>query len=110
VCERIRFENGTVAIVCGSRGSATRFCHCGRAGKLLCDWKTPHRRSGACDRPLCSVHAKEVASGKHLCPEHQSAFDAWKRRNGLTDAAALHYKLQGSAAPVQQSLFDEVRA
>ncbi len=22
-----------------------------------------------------------------MCPEHQIAFDAWKRRNGLTDAA-----------------------
>jgi hypothetical protein len=107
VCERVKFEHGVVAIVCGVRGSASRYCQCGRAGKLLCDWKAPHRRSGTCDRPLCTLHATEVAPGKHLCPEHRTAFEAWKRRNGLTDAAALERKLLGAAAPEQATLFAE---
>jgi hypothetical protein len=79
-CEHIKIpgHKGEI-IVCGIR-SRKHFCACGRACEFECDWKTPIRKSGTCDRALCSHHAKEVAPGKHLCPEHQKAYEAWQRR------------------------------
>ena len=58
-----------------------KFCACGRAAQFLCDWKVPSRKSGTCDAPICTYHAKQVAPGKHLCPLHQKHYDDWKKRN-----------------------------
>ncbi len=93
MCERIRFENGQVAILCGVR-SRQRYCAtCGRPAMALCDWKVAANKSGTCDAPCCAQHSKQVASGKHLCPDHQVKYDEWKRqhpspqRNLFEDAA-----------------------
>jgi hypothetical protein len=78
MCEHIKMPNGDVAIICGLR-STRRYCSkCGRPAALLCDWKVASKRSGTCDRALCAQHAEEVAPGKHLCPEHQQAWELWK--------------------------------
>jgi hypothetical protein len=80
MCREIRLANGVV-VICGEAKS--RYCACGRAAVALCDWKIAVRKSGTCDKPICADHAKCVAPGKHLCPEHQRHYDSWKRRRGV---------------------------
>lgn len=77
MCEHLKVD-GHEFIVCG--GPKPKFCACGRREEFQCDWKVPGKKSGTCDRSLCAVHAQEVAPGKHLCPEHQKAYEAWQRR------------------------------
>lgn len=82
MCEHINI-GGHGVILCG--GPKPKFCACGRREEFQCDWKVIRgRKAGTCDRSLCALHAKEVAPNKHLCPEHQRAYEAWKR----TPAAA----------------------
>jgi hypothetical protein len=81
MCESLKIPGREgVVIVCGTR-SKPRFCVCGRAGEFLCDWKLKEKRK-TCDRPICAQHALEVAPGKHLCREHQRAYQEWKKRFG----------------------------
>lgn len=80
MCQRIDLGNGQVAIVCGPRQRA-KFCSCGREATLLCDWKVKGKRSGTCDQPVCSQHALQVGPDKHLCQQHQKAYEEWKRRH-----------------------------
>jgi hypothetical protein len=86
-------------IICGGRHT-TKFCLCGRQGTFLCDWKIGENKSGVstCDKPICAKHAKEVVSGKHLCPFHQHQYESWKRRNPG--------KVVAVESGVQQSLFE----
>lgn len=53
-------------------------CACGRPADLLCDWKVPSRKSGTCDKPICSRCTTAPAPEKDLCPEHAEAFKRWK--------------------------------
>jgi hypothetical protein len=89
MCEELEIDGDRI-VVCGLR-AFKKFCECGRPAEALCDWKVAARKSGTCDRPICSRHAKQVAPGKHLCPEHQGEYDDWKARN----------------PPAQGSLFQE---
>jgi hypothetical protein len=73
-------HDGQRFIICG-RSAPVKFCFCGRPAEALCDWKVRDRKSGSCDAPLCSQHAKCVGGRKHLCPEHDRAYDEWKRRH-----------------------------
>jgi hypothetical protein len=93
MCEHVVMPNGDRGLICGVRGggSPALHCFCGRAAEALCDWKVPAKKSGTCDSPICGLHSKQVARGKHLCPEHQRSFEDWKRRN----------------PPAQGSLFQE---
>jgi hypothetical protein len=88
MCEHIQLPGGGF-VICGGRHKP-KYCACGRAADFLCDWKVSARNSGTCDRPICKQHAQQVAPGKHLCPEHQRAFEAWKVKH----------------PPAQQSLFE----
>lgn len=85
MCDEIHIPNQQGStdrfIVCGVRRSK-QFCFvCGREAVALCDWKVKERKSGTCDAPVCDRHAKNVARGKHLCPTHQEAYQAWQRRH-----------------------------
>ncbi len=81
MCEHVKVAKDHHLIVCGLR-TFKKFCQCGREAVALCDWKVTARKTGTCDRPVCSSHAKAVAGGrKHLCPEHQVRYDEWKRRH-----------------------------
>jgi len=99
MCDRIPTPDGGVMIVCGLRSAAKKCVHCWRTGQFLCDWKVRGWGSGTCDRAMCSTHAREVAPGKHLCGEHQLAWDDWQRLHG-PDAAARLVRRQ----PEQMSL------
>jgi hypothetical protein len=84
MCEHINI-NGQDVIVCGVRVTA-KYCECGHRGIFLCDWKIRRgEKLSTCDKPICARHAKEVAPGKHLCPEHQLEYDGWKKRHPEAD-------------------------
>ncbi len=83
-CSHVRIGDGMTAIVCGGRRVPT--CKskrgdgstCGAAGEFQCDWKITKTRT--CDRYICKAHAKQVDTNKHLCPDHQLAYDLWISR------------------------------
>ncbi|WP_016745576.1 hypothetical protein [Rhizorhabdus wittichii] len=75
-CEHVTLPGGGRAIVCSSRRRAR--CACGRPAPLLCDWKVPGKRSGACDKPICAGCSTKPAPDKDLCPEHAQAYQQWK--------------------------------
>lgn len=85
-CHHMKFADGTTAIICTREGR--KYCSCGRAADLLCDWKVKTRKSGTCDAPICRKCALEVGPDKHLCREHQKAWSDWckRRREGLPEA------------------------
>lgn len=76
-CIRMRMPDGNVAIVkVGNGKNHPKPCAwCGFLATLQCDWKMSDGTT--CDRHLCEAHGKEVGPEKHLCPEHQAAFDRW---------------------------------
>jgi len=100
MCERMKFEDGSVAFLCGVRPRPHTFCRCGRQADFLCDWKVPERKSGTCDAPICQTHAREVAPEKHLCVFHSHAFDLWRRKHPDFDLR------KGE----QIKLFDQIKA
>lgn len=62
------------AIVC-TRARLHKCAACDQVAQYQCDWKLGAGKT--CDRHLCDRHALEVAPDKHLCPEHQRAYDRW---------------------------------
>jgi len=97
MCDEIKLSDGSSLLICGLR-AFRKFCACGRQATLLCDWKVAAHKSGTCDRPICSHHAKQVAPGKHLCPLHQKQYDDWKARHpGQTIEAREQLALFGEA-------------
>lgn len=81
-CTRVTLPDGTAAIVCGPRVRKAR-CACGSTADLLCDWKVPTRRSGTCDKPVCSRCSVSPAPGKDLCPAHAAAWRAWPKKSEI---------------------------
>ena len=77
-CHHIDLGNGTGAIVCTGRARIRR-CACGRPADRLCDWKVPTKKSGTCDKPVCSQCSTSPAPEKDLCATHAEAFEHWKR-------------------------------
>ena len=76
-CDPVVLHGGARAIVC-SRGRRYKCFACHAGAGYQCDWKIGGGRR--CDRFICPTHALEVAPGKHLCPEHDQAYAAWKAR------------------------------
>jgi hypothetical protein len=105
MCLHMKFPDGSSAIICGTR-ERRKFCACGRAADALCDWKMPEKKSGTCDKPICKQHALQVAPDCDLCPEHQRAFEAWKRRHPGVDVNDLRRKTLGPEPAKQQDLFE----
>lgn len=77
VCQTVSMPDGGKAIVC----SSGRRCACGRRAPLLCDWKVPTRKSGTCDKPICSRCSTTAAPDKDLCPTHALAYADWKAKH-----------------------------
>lgn len=56
----------------------TEWCAC--PAEFQCDWKMAG--GGTCSKHLCKPHAMTVADGKHLCPDHQAAYNEWLAKRG----------------------------
>lgn len=80
-CYQFKTADGIRGFVCtGRRPGVPRCEHCKRGrGVYQCDWKMGGGKT--CDKFICSDHALEVAPDKHLCPEHQRAYEDWKREH-----------------------------
>jgi len=82
-CRTIVFD-GRPMIVCSRvRARPTKTCSCGQPSEFLCDWKIGKHANGRakrCSRAVCRDHALEIAADKHLCGEHQEAYQRWLRR------------------------------
>lgn len=71
-CEPFELPHGT-AIVCNrGRRRLAKCSICGKpcSGEYLCDYPTPDRKSGTCDRPLCSSCRVSVRREVDVCPDH----------------------------------------
>lgn len=53
--------------------NTTEWCAC--MADFQCDWKIDSYHT--CDKHICKAHALPVGNEKHLCPEHQIAYNAW---------------------------------
>jgi hypothetical protein len=102
MCLKMQTPDGDEVLVCGGH-ARTRYCKCGRAADLLCDWKVAGKKSGTCDEPVCKRCAVEVAPNKHLCKAHQAAWESWKHRHGPEEVERVISPQK--ALETQQSLF-----
>jgi hypothetical protein len=66
-CTPFTLPGGASGILCTRRPRIR--CACGGTASLQCDALST-RRSGTCDRHLCSRCAPEVGPDRHLCPTH----------------------------------------
>lgn len=70
ICEHVQMPGGGFAIVC-HRGSRRRCSVCKNAwADLSCDFPTPTRKSGTCDKPLCTACAVKMGEDLDFCPSH----------------------------------------
>lgn len=73
-CEHVTLKDGTRAIVCTGRRGRRRCSACRNAwASLECDFPTPSRKTGTCDKPLCSDCAVSVGPNLDHCPTHLKA-------------------------------------
>lgn len=75
-CHLVEMPGGGFGFVC-TRVPGRR-CSCGRKATQLCDWKVSGKKSGTCDRPVCTACSTKPTPDKDLCPEHATAWAAWK--------------------------------
>lgn len=66
------------------------FCSCGRVKVAECCWRIRREAENfvTCQRPICAKHAKEVAPGKFLCPEHETQYDKWRSKHPSASAGS----------------------
>lgn len=73
-CEVVKLPDGGVAILCSRGRRGVKRCAvagCGRDAPYLCDFPLTGPKAGqTCDRPLCSVHARQVGPDRHYCYAH----------------------------------------
>jgi hypothetical protein len=60
-------------IICGLP-KPKKCCKCRGPADREYDWKVPGRKSGTCDRPVCSKCSVSPAPEKDLCPDHAAAW------------------------------------
>jgi len=69
ICEKIKFSNGAVAVICRGRRVAMHKCHYCRAPAVcLCDHKLPNGKD--CDLPCCAEHAMKQGGAIDYCLLH----------------------------------------
>lgn len=79
-CYTLHDKNGkAVGHLCGELGPHCACC--GGVSGYLCDY--PVGEDKTCDRPLCNVHAAEVAPELHYCPGHLQEWQAFMESGGV---------------------------
>lgn len=70
-CESVTLANGTRAIICRSRPRRRKCSCCGtRWAERECDYPDLKRKSGTCDKPLCTKCAVKGGDNIDYCPHH----------------------------------------
>lgn len=70
-CQHVTLKDGTPAIACTGRRGRKRCSACKRTWATLeCDFPTPARKSGTCDKPLCQKCAVSKGDNLDFCPHH----------------------------------------
>lgn len=74
MCEPLRFQDGTVAIICGGRrGRRSPPCaYCGKPSAFECDGPSSSRKSGTCDVKLCGSCRVHVPPDLDFCRAHRA--------------------------------------
>ena len=68
-CKKFTMPDGTTGFSCTRGNERCDVCRT-RPGTLLCDGPAPPGSGRAtCDRRLCAICARHVASDRDLCPE-----------------------------------------
>ena len=73
-CQSVKFPNGMTAILC-TPPQRRRRCSNGQCvawAERECDYPAPHRKTGTCDKPLCTKCAVRIAENVDHCPSHPS--------------------------------------
>ncbi len=65
--------------VCGNLGP--HCAECADVGDHLCDYPVGKKRT--CDRPLCELHANEIAPNLHYCAAHLGMWNAYRQSCGV---------------------------
>ncbi len=90
MCERLRFPDGSMAIVCGARRGRRPPCvHCGQTSAYECDGPPRNSKRKTCDRPLCRQCRIHVPPNQDFCKDH---------RIQAKDAAAQLRLFEGAAS------------
>lgn len=71
--------DGSRMFLCGNLGP--HCAECADVGENLCDY--PVGRKKTCDRPLCDLHATEVAPNLHYCGAHLGMWQAYRDSGGV---------------------------
>lgn len=70
-CIPFQTPDGARGILCTGRRGRRRCSACKNAwASLECDYPAPNRKSGTCDKPLCTGCAVHVGQDLDHCPNH----------------------------------------
>jgi len=76
-CIPFQTKDGLRGFARVSRPRRRKCSCCGTAWSTLeCDYPTPSRKSGTCDKPLCGKCAVSVGPNLDYCPDHPAAAGA----------------------------------
>lgn len=97
-CAYITLPDGTRAIVCGLR--VKKCCKCKRRADRECDWKVPGKKSGTCDKPVCSSCSVSPDPEKDLCPTHAAMWAADPRNPANAQPVNNSWPWDANGSPI----------
>lgn len=85
-CERVRFGDGIVGILCSRGHRPRRRCACGVLAAYLCD--APRGARGrTCDLPLCEACRVRAGEDLDLCRVHAALAEKLRQAQARAEAA-----------------------
>lgn len=95
-CERVRFGDGIVGILCSRGHGSRRQCACGNRAAYLCD--APRGSRGrTCDVPLCEACRVRAGEDLDLCRVHAALGEKVRQAQAAERAAGEQLALPGLA-------------
>lgn len=87
-CERVRFGDGVVGILCSRGRGPRRKCGCGNHAEFLCD--APRGKRGrTCDVPLCEACRVRAGEDLDLCRLHAALAEKARAEGAEGEQLAL---------------------